>query len=167
MHFLYASAALAATATLSLAAPAADVVGRKTFQVQQVASGKVRKNGPIQMMKAYEKYARVGAQAPPSVVKAAAAAQQSGSVAANPQEMDEAYLCPVRQLCLPSSLRQLLIFAFRSTLVAQLSTSTLTLVPRISGSSLRSCPRASRADTRSTTRASLARKSRAPLGTSL
>lgn len=95
MHFVYASTALLATATLSLAAPAAEVVGRKTFQVAQVAHGTVRKNGPIQMMKAYEKYARVGAQAPASVVQAAAAASQSGSVAANPEQQDQAYLCPV------------------------------------------------------------------------
>lgn len=95
MHFTLASAALVASATLSIAAPAADVVGRKTFQVAQVAHGTVRKNGPIQMMKTYEKYARVGAQAPPSVVQAAAAAAQSGSVAANPEAQDQAYLCPV------------------------------------------------------------------------
>ncbi|KAK4506051.1 hypothetical protein PRZ48_004016 [Zasmidium cellare] len=95
MHFIYASTALLATATLSIAAPAADVVGRKTFQVAQVAHGTVRKNGPIQMLKTYEKYAKVGAQAPPSVVQAARAAQQSGSVAANPEENDQAYLCPV------------------------------------------------------------------------
>ncbi|KAF2161059.1 hypothetical protein M409DRAFT_69932 [Zasmidium cellare ATCC 36951] len=95
MHFIYASTALLASATLSIAAPAADVVGRKTFQVAQVAHGTVRKNGPIQMLKTYEKYAKVGAQAPPSVVSAARAASQSGSVAANPEENDQAYLCPV------------------------------------------------------------------------
>jgi len=89
------SAALLASATLALAAPAVDIAGRATFKVDQVSRGQVLKNGPIQMMKAYNKYAHVGATAPSEVVAAAAAAQ-SGSVAANPEQYDEAYLCPVK-----------------------------------------------------------------------
>lgn len=92
MHFALASAALVASASLALAAPA-ELVGRSTFQVAQVPAGKVRKNGPLQMRKTFEKYAKVGAVAPPAV-KAAAAAQQ-GSVAANPEQLDQSYLCPV------------------------------------------------------------------------
>jgi aspergillopepsin I len=47
------------------------------------------------MMKTYNKYAKVGASPPPAVVKAAAAATQSGSVSANPEAYDQSYLCPV------------------------------------------------------------------------
>ncbi|CAK3804804.1 Aspartic protease PEP1 [Lecanosticta acicola] len=94
MQFIYASAALVASATLSMAAPA-EVVGRKTFQVGQVAHGKILKNGPVQMIKAYNKYARVGAVAPPDVASAAASAQATGSVVATPEQYDQAYLCPV------------------------------------------------------------------------
>ena len=93
MHSFTISAALVATASLALAAPA-NLVGRSTFEVKQVAAGKVFKNGPKQMMKTYQKYARVGAVAPSDVVIAAAAVQ-SGSVAADPQQYDEAYLSPV------------------------------------------------------------------------
>ncbi|EME47325.1 hypothetical protein DOTSEDRAFT_69301 [Dothistroma septosporum NZE10] len=89
MHFALASAALVASA---LAAPA-ELVGRSTFQVAQVPAGKVVKNGPISMHKTYQKYAKFGAVAPADV-KAAAAAQQ-GSVAANPEQYDQSYLCPV------------------------------------------------------------------------
>jgi len=93
MHSFITSAALVASATLSLAAPA-ELVGRSTFNVKQVAAGKTYKSGPIQMMKTYNKYAKVGAQAPSVVVDAAAAAQ-SGDVTANPEQYDESYLCPV------------------------------------------------------------------------
>ena len=93
MHSFTISAALVATASLALAAPA-NLVGRSTFEVKQVAAGKVFKNGPKQMMKTYQKYARVGSVAPSDVVIAAAAVQ-SGSVAADPQQYDEAYLSPV------------------------------------------------------------------------
>lgn len=46
------------------------------------------------MMKAYNKYAKVGAVAPDHV-QAAAAAVQSGSVTAAPEQYDQAYLSPV------------------------------------------------------------------------
>lgn len=94
MHTFLTSAALVASASLSLAAPA-ELVSRTTFQIDQVAAGKTFKSGPQQLIKAYNKYAKVGAQAPADVVNAAAAAVQSGSVAANPEQYDESYLCPV------------------------------------------------------------------------
>lgn len=93
MHSFTISAALVATATLALAAPA-NLVGRSTFEVKQVAAGKVHRNGPKQMMRTYQKFARQGAVAPSEVVIAAAAAQ-SGTIAADPQQYDQAYLSPV------------------------------------------------------------------------
>lgn len=94
MHYsFFTAAALVASASLSLAAPR-NVVGRSSFEVKQVAAGKVRKNGPLQMLKTYQKFAKVGAVAPADVV-AAAAAQQSGTVQADPQQYDQAYLSPV------------------------------------------------------------------------
>lgn len=92
MHYSY-TAAFLASATLALAAPA-KLMGRSTFSIGQVESGKVFKNGAVQRMKAYNKYAHVGAVAP-SHVAAAAAAAQSGSVDANPEQYDSSYLCPV------------------------------------------------------------------------
>ena len=88
-HFL-TSAALVATA---LAAPA-NMIGRSAFVVNQVEHGKFYKNGPLQLLSTYQKYAKVGAVAP-AQVKAAAAAQQSGQVSANPEQYDAAYLSPV------------------------------------------------------------------------
>lgn len=93
MHSFITSAALVASASLSYAAPA-QLIGRSTFQIEQVAAGQVYKSGPIAMMKTYQKYAKVGAVAPSAVVAAAAAAQ-SGEVAATPEQYDESYLCPV------------------------------------------------------------------------
>ncbi|KAK3072430.1 hypothetical protein LTR53_006844 [Teratosphaeriaceae sp. CCFEE 6253] len=94
MHTFLTSAALVASATLAFAAPA-QLVGRKTFKIEQVAAGKVFKSGPVAMMKTYNKYAKIGAVAP-SYVSSAAAAAQSGEVAANPEQYDESYLCPVK-----------------------------------------------------------------------
>ncbi|KAK5685075.1 hypothetical protein LTS10_003150 [Elasticomyces elasticus] len=94
MHTFITSAALVASASVAFAAPA-QLVGRSTFQVKQVAAGKVYRPGPVAMMQTYNKYAKVGAVAP-SVVSNAAAALQSGSVAANPEQYDESYLCPVQ-----------------------------------------------------------------------
>jgi hypothetical protein len=69
----------------ALALPAT-VPNTHSFQVKQVPSGKVYVSGPIQLAKTYGKYAHVGAVVP-SDVKAAAAAAQSGSVAANPEDV--------------------------------------------------------------------------------
>jgi aspergillopepsin I len=46
------------------------------------------------MMQTFNKYAKVGAVAP-SKVQSAAAASQSGSVSASPEQYDSSYLCPV------------------------------------------------------------------------
>ena len=82
-------AALAALSATALAAPAV-----KPFSVIQVATGnKILKNGPADMIKAYARYAP-GTAAPQNVIDAAAAVQ-SGSVAANPEAYDSAYLEPV------------------------------------------------------------------------
>jgi aspergillopepsin I len=86
-------AALVASASLVIAAPA-NLVGRSTFEVKQVARGKFFKNGPSQMMRTYQKFSRLGAQAPSEVVVAAAAAQ-SGEVSADPEQFDQLYLSPV------------------------------------------------------------------------
>lgn len=74
MQYFLTSAALVASASLSLAAPA-NVLRRSTFEVKQVAYGTVRRNGPLNMMDTYNKFAKVGAVAPSEVVIAAAAAQ--------------------------------------------------------------------------------------------
>ena len=76
MQYFLTSAALVASASLSLAAPAHHAnIRRSTFEIQQVAYGKVRRNGPINMLDTYKKFANVGAVAPSEVVIAAAAAQ--------------------------------------------------------------------------------------------
>lgn len=93
MHSFMTSAALVASVSLALAAPA-NIVGRSTFEVKQVEAGKKYLSGPLDMMRTYEKYSKVGAQAPEQV-KVAAAAAQSGVVAASPQQYDQAYLSPV------------------------------------------------------------------------
>lgn len=97
MQSILIAAALVATAGLSAAAPA-EVYQRSTFQIEQVEHGKVLKSGPLAMMKAYNKYAKVGAQAPSDVV-AAAAAVQSGSVTANPESV-----CCLASFVLPRTL---------------------------------------------------------------
>nr|POE85174.1 aspartic protease snp2 [Quercus suber] len=94
MPSFLSTAALVATAGLAMAAPA-EIAGRATFEIKQVEAAKVLKSGPLAMMKTYAKYAKIGAQAPPQVA-AAAAAVQSGSVAANPEQYDASYLCPVK-----------------------------------------------------------------------
>lgn len=93
MPSLLTTVALMASATLSLAAPA-ELEKRSSFVLEQVSVGQKFLNGPIAMLKTYNKYAKVGAQAP-SEVLAAAAAAQSGSVTATPEQYDESYLCPV------------------------------------------------------------------------
>ena len=92
-YTLFTSAALVASASLSLAAPA-NIVARSGFEIKQVKVGTTVRNGPKDMMKTYNKFAKNGAVAPADVV-AAAAAQQSGSVTASPVQNDSEYLCPV------------------------------------------------------------------------
>lgn len=91
MYSLMTGAALVAFA---VAAPT-EIMGRATIQIDQVATGQTLLSGPIAMMKAYNKYAATGASAPADVVNAAAAAVQSGSVTATPEQYDSSYLCPV------------------------------------------------------------------------
>jgi hypothetical protein len=69
----------------SLALPAT-FPGTHSFVVKQVPAGKTFVSGPQQLAKTYGKYAHVGAVAPADV-KAAAAAVQQGSVAANPEQV--------------------------------------------------------------------------------
>ncbi|KJY01113.1 Aspartic protease pep1 like protein [Zymoseptoria brevis] len=94
MHNILVTSALVASATLTMAGPAG-FPGTKTFQVAQVPAGQVLKSGPIQMAKTYGKYSKHGAKAPADVSRAAAAATQSGSVKASPEQFDQSYLCPV------------------------------------------------------------------------
>ncbi|WPG99461.1 Hypothetical protein R9X50_00227500 [Acrodontium crateriforme] len=86
------SAALVAGATLSMAAPTERTP--KTFRLNQVSAGKYHKSGPIALLNTYNRYSKHIGPAPAHVVKAAQDAQE-GSVAANPQAEDEAYVCPV------------------------------------------------------------------------
>jgi hypothetical protein len=86
MRYSFAAAALAATA---YAAPVEDIMGRSTFKVPAVRQNTTA-HPVLAMAKTYRKY---NAQAPADV-KAAAAAQ-SGSVAAYSNEGDVSYLCPV------------------------------------------------------------------------
>ena len=70
----------------SLALPATTFTGPKSFVIKQVPAGQVFVSGPQQLAKTYGKYAHTGAVAPADV-KAAAAAVQQGSVAANPEQV--------------------------------------------------------------------------------
>ncbi|PNS16000.1 Rhizopuspepsin [Sphaceloma murrayae] len=92
MHGLQTSAIAAALFGLSMAAPA-EQVGKKSFSVQQVAAGPKKVIHPAKtMLNTYAKYGKLNVV--PDAVKAAAATQ-SGTVAANPQDYDAAYLSPV------------------------------------------------------------------------
>ena len=71
--FMTSAAALVASASLSLAAPA-NIVPRTTIDIKQIAGPMYFRSGPIQMLSTYDKYARVGAVAPSEVIAAAAAA---------------------------------------------------------------------------------------------
>lgn len=96
MSSLQAMAAVLALSGVVAAAPT-QIVGRSQFKVSQVASNStVYKNGALQMMKTYNKYASKGAVAPAHVVAAAADAEQSGTVTATPEQYDSAYLIPVQ-----------------------------------------------------------------------
>jgi len=82
-------AASVVLAALSSAAP----TELKPFTVTQVATGNKKfLAGPVAMMNAYNKYNK---PVPANIAAAAAAALQSGTVTATPQQYDSEYLCPV------------------------------------------------------------------------
>ncbi|GAB7354981.1 hypothetical protein MBLNU459_g5593t1 [Dothideomycetes sp. NU459] len=94
MHYTHYIALAAASASLVAATPVA-VQNKKAFTVNQVKGGMKKVLAPpIEMIKVYAKYSKVGAKAPSGVAKAAVAAQ-SGTVAATPESYDMSYLCPV------------------------------------------------------------------------
>ncbi|PSK46114.1 aspartic protease SNP2 [Elsinoe australis] len=94
MHGTQTSAVVAALVGLSMAAPA-EVAGKKAFSVEQVAAGPRKALHPAQsMLNTYAKYGKLDA-APAEVKAAAAAAAQSGTVPANPEDNDVSYLSPV------------------------------------------------------------------------
>jgi len=90
-------AAVAALAASALAAPAsqASVPATNGFSIAQVPGPQYYKSGPAQVLKTYAKF---NATVPASTVSnlRVAAAQQSGSVSANPESYDQSYLCPVK-----------------------------------------------------------------------
>ena len=101
MHFLGQIAAASAMASLVAAAPthqkrSTTVVGNKQFTVPQGQPKLPGKKiaGPIALARVYGKYAKLGASAPASVNTAAsnAAATDDGTVTANPEQYDQAYL---------------------------------------------------------------------------
>ena len=101
MHLLTQALAASTLATLTLAAPthekrATSVVGKKQFTVPQSSPKLPGKKiaGPIALARVYGKYAKLGASAPARVNAAAsaAAASDDGTVTANPEEYDQAYL---------------------------------------------------------------------------
>lgn len=69
------------------------------FSIAQVAGPRILKSGPVEVAKAYRKYAATVpsniALAASAALADAAAAQQSGSVQNNPTQYDEQYLSPV------------------------------------------------------------------------
>jgi hypothetical protein len=86
MYLQLVASLVAASAAPALALPATTPNTKSAFVVNQEPAGQVLMSGPIQLAKVYGKYAHTGAVAPADV-KAAAAAAQSGSVSANPQQV--------------------------------------------------------------------------------
>jgi hypothetical protein len=85
-------AAFAGLASLAFASPIEKLEKRAgSFRVDQVATGTVVKNGAVALQKVLQKYNK----AVPTNVAAAAAAAVSGTVAADPEQYDSEYLCPV------------------------------------------------------------------------
>ena len=108
MHLLQQVAAASALASIVTAAPHASIsnlkragntTGATRFTVPQgppkLAGVKIA--GPIALARVYGKYASIGANAPAQVNAAAskAAGTNDGTVAANPEQYDQAYLEPV------------------------------------------------------------------------
>lgn len=101
MRFLEQVVTASAFASLAAAAPShqkrsTSVVGNKKFTVPQGAPKLPGKKiaGPIALARVYGKYAKLGANAPAKVDAAAsaAAATDDGTVTANPEQYDQAYL---------------------------------------------------------------------------
>lgn len=104
MHVQHVLAALALTSAVT-AAPLADqkraatISGAKQFSVAQSPPKSPGKKiaGPIALAQALGKYSKLGLK-PSAAVKAAAAkaaATDDGTVSANPEQYDQAYLEPV------------------------------------------------------------------------
>ena len=102
MRLLEHVATAMAIASFVAAAPthqkrSTSVVGKKQFTVPQGAPKLPGKKiaGPIALARVYGKYAKLGANAPAKVnaaASAAAAATDDGTVTANPEQYDQAYL---------------------------------------------------------------------------
>ena len=100
MHFVEQILAASALASLVAAAPfeskRSSASGKKQFTVPQGPPKLPGKKiaGPIALARVYGKYAKVGASAPQTVLAAASAAAgtNDGTVAANPEQYDQAYL---------------------------------------------------------------------------
>ena len=108
MHLIQQVAAASALASIVAAAPhasfsnikrASNVTGATRFTVPQGPPKLPGKKiaGPIALARVYGKYASIGASAPAQVDAAAskAAGTNDGTVAANPEQYDQAYLEPV------------------------------------------------------------------------
>lgn len=101
MHLLAQLAAASALASIASTAPtlstrANNVTGNAKFTIPQGAPKLPGKKiaGPIALARVYGKYTKLGASAPASVNAAAAAAAGSddGTVPADPEQFDQAYL---------------------------------------------------------------------------
>ncbi|KAF2864307.1 aspartyl protease [Piedraia hortae CBS 480.64] len=86
-------------AASALAAPAITNTLSNGIHVPQVEAGKRIKNGPAEVLKTYYKYHQYAKvdddNKPPMLVRIAADALHNGSVAANPDDNESSYLCPV------------------------------------------------------------------------
>ena len=89
MHSIASLAAFAGLAGLAVASPVERLQKRGAFRIDQVPAGTTRRVGAVALQQVFQKYSK---SVPPHVAAAAAA---SGSVAANPEQYDSEYLCPV------------------------------------------------------------------------
>lgn len=90
MSYYHSLLALTWVIGLTLAAPLDTSASATSFRIHLVQVGSVPKSGPLALQKAYAKYNK---PAPDNVRSAAATA--TGTVAANPDQYDAEYLCPV------------------------------------------------------------------------
>jgi hypothetical protein len=92
MPLIASIAAFAGLSSLAFALPVnVEKRAPASFRIHQVESGPSMKVGAIALQRAYHKYSA----SVPQVVADAAAASQTGTVAANPEQYDLEYLCPV------------------------------------------------------------------------